>query len=438
MKINLIPTFADLLTHREFHLLCGWVDEFMVKHDLYPKSGKALISLSGGADSLLLSLVLKQLQNLGKIQQLSFIHFHHGTRKEHDEELEFVKSFTRKMQIDGYFIYLNLGTKSTSNFELQARELRNKNLELYKQQNYSIYLGHHIDDSFEWSLMQQFKSSQVKSCLGIPVKNEQKFRPFMCMTRSQIETILKVVKMPYVIDPTNLNDKFERNFIRHNLIPIIKKKYPSYLKNYVARQNELVKETNKKSSHKWISKRDHWGGILLINESQSSLINREQFNNCIHELSSKNRGKTREQFEKLLIAVKNNKKGPLSFSGGVKVYLEKNRLYFTSFEIEQKFKNLDKDIYHYLSSTQIPDGPNSTKLKSPINHKNQHPFFPELIFCRDKTAHRSLGPSMKNAYNLLPRSTQYLVDHKIWFQLLSKSKKNNSKLTIETLLRCGK
>ena len=180
------------------------------------------------------------------------------------------------------------------------------------------------------------------------------------------------------------------------------------------------------------------GGILLTCLFSKQEINSEQVNNCISRLSSLRRGKTREQFQKLLLAFKNNKKGPLSFSGGVNIYLEKNSLYFTNNEIEQKYKNLDEDIYQYLTSTQIPGTEDSLTINKLLKSKNKKLIFPELVFCRDKKAHQSLGPSIKNCYKLLPQSTQYLVDHKIWFQLLSKNKKIDKNLTIELLTSCVK
>ena len=186
----------------------------------------------------------------------------------------------------------------------------------------------------------------------------------------------------------------------------------------------------------WTSETDSWGGILLARHSTEQKINNEQINNCISKLSVAKRGKTRDQLQKLIQAFKNNRKGPLSFSGGVKIYLEKHTLYFTNREIEQKFETLDKNIYQSLVATQIPVSAAVIKINPLLKQNKKNLLFPELIFCRDKNAHQLLGRSMNNAYKLLPRSTQYLVDHKIWFQLMSKYKKTDSNFTIEMLTLC--
>ncbi|MBT7609790.1 MAG: tRNA lysidine(34) synthetase TilS [Bacteriovoracaceae bacterium] len=434
MNIYNIPTFKELLTHREFHQLTNWVDLFMLKHDLYPLTGYGVISLSGGADSLLLTLVLKHLQMRKKLKTLKFVHFHHGTRSSQDEELAFVQKFTTKIGIDGDFIYLKLRQKNNdqviSNFEMLAREKRYQVLEDELKVGDALYMGHHLDDSFEWSLMQQFKSSELRSTLGIPVKNGAIKRPFMCMARHQIEYLLKQFNMSYAIDPTNYDAKYERNYLRNNIIPKIKKQYPSYLKNYVARQNKLVEDKVPSVTERWNYIKDFLGGILLFHHSIGAKLNSDQVVDCIKELSSLNRGKIRDQLSKLIIAEQNNKKGPLSFSGGVKVYIDKKRLYFINREIASKIESIDNLILKQLSSSQIPD--DGLELKQyPLERHNL--LFPNIVYCRDKSAHQKLGPSLKKCSILLPQSTQYLIDHSIWFQSSDKISKINAKLTIERL-----
>jgi tRNA(Ile)-lysidine synthase len=448
MKYKSFPTFAKLLTHREFRHLCKWVDQFMVKYQLYPENGKALISLSGGADSVLLSLVLKQFQNEGKLKELKFVHFHHGTRRGQDEELEFVKSFTQKYKIKGDFIYLNLSESNRpalesiqesleitkiSNFELVAREARLKHILSYEMEHFTIYLGHHLDDSFEWSLMQQFKSSEFKSTLGIPVKNGSKRRPFMCMAKHQIIRMLGEFNMSFVDDPSNLEEKFERNYLRHQIIPQIKLKYPSYLKNYVTRQNKMTRELVNVSGKKWTYEKDFLGGILLSTKDNMHEINRDQIVDCIKQLSSLKRGSLRDQLEKLFTAYQNGKKGPLSFSGGVKIFLDKNKLYFINKNIEQKIKNIDKGLYNYLKDgAQIPVV-SIRENDDLISKSNSALLFPFLFFCRDKNARQILGPSMKALSPIFPLSTKYLIENHIWFQRKDRIRKFNNKLTLESL-----
>jgi hypothetical protein len=258
-------------------------------------------------------------------------------------------------------------------------------------------------------------------------------RPFMCLARHQIIQFLRLFAMPYVIDPTNSLDKYERNFIRNSIVPVIKKKYPSYLKNYVSRQTKLVEELKKTKNDHWSYQKDELGAVLLINPKEGHSFNREQVMDCIRELSPVHRGKTRDQINKLREAYKNNKKGPLSFSGGVKIYIEKNQLYFTNSVIEEKFSKIDTALFQQLKDTQIPKGDLSKMNKHcPLNKKNKW-LYPEIIFCRDQLAFKALGPSLKNTFHLLPKATGYLVDNKIWFQALGKISKIDPKLNVEGL-----
>ena len=80
----------------------------------------------------------------------------------------------------------------SQNFELKARLERYKIFSKY--QDSLIVLGHHIDDSFEWSLMQKMKSSRLESTIGIPLYNKNYIRPLMCVTKKQIRRYAKILK----------------------------------------------------------------------------------------------------------------------------------------------------------------------------------------------------------------------------------------------------
>lgn len=268
------------------------------------------IGVSGGVDSMTLLYVMKKLDY--KIQA---VHINHGTR--HFENLleeKLVSDFCllNNIKLDVY----KFENKNTSNFEMEARKFRYKIFKSYKSQ---IVTAHHIDDSFEWHLMQKFRSSS-RHQYGIPARNKNVFRPFMCLTKKQICYLAKDNKIPFLEDSSNNENNYERNYIRNILIPMIAEKYPNYLKHYVNQMNNLTKKENIHLCS--INKKKERTNKLHIHASY------DEIEDLIKSYSSKKRGKISNNLNALMKAIEGNKRNfQMNFSGGVTVKVTKNEIF---------------------------------------------------------------------------------------------------------------
>lgn len=393
----------------------GHIERFMLKMDLFPKSGRGHVAVSAGSDSMAL---LYLLNNIFKKKGLTLevLHVNHGTRPENLTEEALIKKFCEAENLTLHIKRLEIDL-STSNFEKLARDKR-KNFFLDScKEGDVVYTGHHIDDSFEWSLMQKLKTSSKISSLGIPVWNQPFARPFMAVTKSQIGRLIKKENLSFLEDSSNLNERYERNYLRKNIIPAIAKKYPHYLKHYVARSNELAGEWKISRSpftgNSHIKKRDQFGGIFLINSKfENNFQGKEQeILDCIKTLSKKNRGILNSQVQKLIVASSNGQKGPLSFSGGVKGFLFQGCLYFASDEVLEKWKDYDLLMVNNLKlNSWIP-----VNTRSLVNSK----IFksPMIFFLKNDLELKS----MKKPHPLLKESTSWALDNGICFQELSRA-----------------
>ncbi len=299
---------------------------FIEKHSLLNNGKNIVVSFSGGIDSVVL---VDLLISCGYSKNLLIIHYNHLNRRGNAKDEEFVRSFCKERDLD--FQIIRLEGLPQSNFESTARDRRYKSLKSIAK-GYPLLFGHHIDDSFEWSLMQQFKSSSLRNSIGIPLVNENIVRPLMCFSKIQILYYAKLRDLEFSQDPTNASLNYERNYVRNIIVPAIKKKYPSYLKNYVSRANQLALKFNLSSlkqkeftcfegtDYSELYSFDHTGEYDRLDE----LINTQ-----VKRLSSKKRGSTRLQIEKVKKALKNNSLGPLSLVDGIKVYVSYNHLYIS-------------------------------------------------------------------------------------------------------------
>lgn len=398
---------AGLLSH---------VNRFMLKMKLYPIDSKGFIAVSAGADSMALLYVLSKLFKKQKIS-LEVLHVNHGTRPENTKEENLVKEFCLKHGHRLHIKKLQLDPKA-SNFESIARERRKEFFLQHTQKGDIVYTAHHIDDSFEWSLMQKFKTSSKTSSLGIPVWNRPFARPFMSVTKSQILTFIKKESLSFLEDSSNQDDHYERNYLRAHIIPHIAKKYPNYLKHYVHRSNELACEWRVSRARVQVGSHfkeyDEYGGIFLINsEFENNFLGKEQLIlECIKSLSIKKRGILKSQIQKLIEASLRGQKGPLSFSGGVQGYILQGCLYFASKKTLKNWHNLEEELLNKISmnSLELVNYEEISQLKITKN---------PIIFYLDKNI--KLKP-MKRPHPLLKKATYLALKKGLSFHELSRFK----------------
>jgi tRNA(Ile)-lysidine synthase len=347
------------------------VESFMKEYCLFPENN-GLVAVSGGMDSMALLWCLNQIIP----NKIKALHLNHGTRPENQKEQELIESFCQQNNIK--FLSKNVFLDSKKpNFEKTARDERKNFFQTCLKKGDVIFTAHHLNDSFEWSLMQQFKSSNIKSSLGIPVCNGYYKRPFLCVSRKHISKLVEKENIPYREDPSNNDTRFERNYIRKCVVKNIESRYPKYLKHYVHKQNEMAHDLGlrKKNENEQLNVYRSFCESLILHPRLSDDFGQGQslLREEIHRLSHDNRGKINSQIEKLLLSKRSHKKGPLSFSGGVKAYMETGLIYLTSRKDEEtsilisksKSKIQFNDCYNSTPALFYTDEPSELEKKLP-------------------------------------------------------------------------
>lgn len=318
------------------------VEAFIREHELFGREDPLLVTLSGGIDSISLLYTLVCLKNYGYSGEVRAIHINHQTRIEHDSEEVFAKEFCKQLGVKCIAEKIkNLDIHS--NFENNARVARYNIFEKIKKPNERIVLGHHIDDSFEWSLLQSLRSSNVEGLIGIPVVNGDVVRPFMCVTKKQITKFSNCFDLPFLEDPTNEELRFERNFIRNQIVEGFKDRYPQYLKHYVYRHNEIARRFGVhlvQNSNTTFNINFGENTVLLYSlKARTNFSGIEDLiKKALKFLNPNSRGKLSGSIKQIKTALENNKYGPITLTNGVKVYLDFNTLLFvnTDFVLQSK------------------------------------------------------------------------------------------------------
>ncbi|MBC7539905.1 MAG: tRNA lysidine(34) synthetase TilS [Bacteriovorax sp.] len=384
-----------------------------------------LVAVSGGVDSIALMYVLAEIFK----GQLRVLHINHGTRPANIDEENLVIKHCNFLNIEVDIVKFTLNLDQ-NNFEAVARNLRAEVYKQYIQKNYWVHTAHHLDDSFEWSMIQSFKQSSLSSTLGIPVFNRGLVRPFMCASKNQIRTYARSLGLTWAEDSSNRDIRFERNFFRAALTETIHNRYPQYLCHYVARQNQLALQLNlhrslfvkKTEAGKSIiqEKREASGAVVL--RSKDFSFHKNHIKEWIHFFSKTHRGEIDHEIDKLILAHKKisedprelKMKGPLSFSGGVKIFILDDYLLICN--------DLHLDYYRHCDELLLESFEQTGKVTQITESRLRNAkkvFFPYLCFL--VAADRS--KSSKLTHPLLPKSTEWLKQRKIpysFYPLISK------------------
>jgi len=405
---------------------------YMEHHKLFPKSSNIVFGLSGGVDSVFLLYMLKSLQELSKIKNIKAIHINHGTRpKENCEEENFVKNLCKKLDISLKIHQLDLDSNQSS-FENVARIKRYEIFDTYIEQGDKFATAHHLNDSFEWSLMNLFKTSSLNSLKGMPVKRGEYIKPLLCLTKDDILNYCKLNEIFYKEDTSNQITKYERNYVRNKLIPLISDRFPGYLNHFEQRLSSLnlkADEIDEKNNVIKIVK-DPIGGTYITFKKYTFSVEQNVISSFF-ELSEISRSSCKEQISKIKTALKNGKEGPLTLPSNVHVFMAKNSLYLIKNADLWKYEELDKSLLQYIKKYLKNDDllKNQETIET-FKFIDSNFFFPRICLSDNKEN------CVKKENKLLPLSTNYLLSNNITFNYFSRLKDSDKiiPITLWTML----
>ncbi|WP_103327210.1 tRNA lysidine(34) synthetase TilS [Bacteroidetes bacterium endosymbiont of Geopemphigus sp.] len=209
---------------------------FFLDHlnEILPSHTKhVLVAVSGGMDSMVL-LDLLQRTSLS----LSVAHVNFQLRAdEADADEVFVQNFCSYQKIPFYsrhFDTLNYVKIHKCSIQMGARALRYKWFaDLLEELKLDyIALGHHLDDTLETFFINWIRGTGLKGLLGIPTYTKSFFRPLLPFTRGQLFEYAQSRNLQWREDPSNREDKYLRNVIRHRIVPLLSDLSPDLYKNF--------------------------------------------------------------------------------------------------------------------------------------------------------------------------------------------------------------
>jgi tRNA(Ile)-lysidine synthase len=195
----------------------------IARYRMFEPAQKVAVAVSGGADSVCLLHVLRELAPRWNLH-LCVLHLNHRLRgAESDEDAAFVRSLASQFALP--FILREAGLKAVpGNLEEAAREAR---LAFFREQLATgaadrVALGHTRSDQAETVLFRFLRGAATAGLSGIrPLTREGIVRPFIAIGRAEIERYLQQRGLSWREDSTNRSPEFARNRIRHQLLPAL-------------------------------------------------------------------------------------------------------------------------------------------------------------------------------------------------------------------------
>ncbi|TDX59119.1 tRNA lysidine(34) synthetase TilS [Orenia marismortui] len=223
------------------------VEDTINKYKLLNNGDRVLIGVSGGPDSLALLHVLKSLKDKYDLY-LHIAHLDHMIRgKESAEDARFVEKIAREWEIPittkAYDVKSYQQEEGLSP-EDAARQVRYEFFfELTEKFNINkIAVGHHANDQAETVVMKFLRGAGLKGLGGIYPRQGKVIRPFIDLTREEIENYCFSHQLNPRIDKSNFEDIYLRNKVRLDLIPSLEKDYNNNLIATLNRTADLLRE----------------------------------------------------------------------------------------------------------------------------------------------------------------------------------------------------
>ncbi len=231
----------NIIYFRLVFFFCLWYNVIMQLDLTFNlKRGSTIaVALSGGGDSMALLNYMLSIKEKYAISVIA-LNVEHGIRGEESKnDTLFVTDYCAKNDVTllSYTVdAIAYAKKEKLSIEQSARALRYQCFfdAINNGKCDAVATAHHADDNTESVLLNLFRGSGIKGLTGIKNDYDGKIlRPFLSVTKQEIEQYLASNRIPYVTDKTNLSDEYTRNYLRLNVIPEIKKIFPELNKSIV-------------------------------------------------------------------------------------------------------------------------------------------------------------------------------------------------------------
>ena len=245
---------------------------------LLPKGGRIVVAVSGGADSVALLHALHSLQ-VTERYWLHIIHVDHALRTTSHEDAAFVQALGKRWHIPVTIERHDVAARCAEagwSLEDGARRIRyDCFLSVARRHSAShVALAHTADDQAETVLMRLMRGTGLMGLGAIPIQRQldeavEVVRPLLDVWRRDIVDYLHAHRLTYRDDATNQDQRFVRNRIRHQLIPLLEREYNPEIKGALT---QLAEQSRWDYSYLQAAAERQWKRLTKISQAHQVAI----------------------------------------------------------------------------------------------------------------------------------------------------------------------
>ncbi len=183
----------------------------------------AVVGFSGGLDSTVLLHAASSLARDANLE-LSALHVHHGLSASADVWANACLQVCQKLGIPLTILRVNIPQKTGEGVEASARRVRHKALAGHPAD--WILLAHHADDQAETVLHNLLRGAGVRGSGAMPESRGRVLRPLLSLPRDELLAYARSHRLVWVEDDSNADSRYTRNFLRHEILPLITPRFP--------------------------------------------------------------------------------------------------------------------------------------------------------------------------------------------------------------------
>ncbi|MCM1049291.1 MAG: tRNA lysidine(34) synthetase TilS [Clostridiales bacterium] len=337
------------------------VKRYIDEYKMITAGDFVVAGVSGGADSVCLLVMLRELQKNIDFR-LSAVHVNHGVREAAGQDADYVRQlcdelgvlfFLKEVDMKGYAVENGLSQEEAGRllrykaFEEAGRLLCYKAFEdvgveaaesAAPECTYKIAVAHNNNDRAETLLFNLFRGSGLKGLGSIRPVRENVIRPLLCLDRVEIEEYLLAKGIKFCTDSTNDDDDYTRNRIRHHIIPFAEEQicknvteHLAYTADILAETEAFVQKLTKEAYEECAAETDK-GLILDLSafHRNDQYIQKTVLLRCMEQLTPHRKDITNKHIEALLKLTDKDGSKELALPYGLRAYKEYDRLIIRS------------------------------------------------------------------------------------------------------------
>ncbi|KMQ73938.1 tRNA lysidine(34) synthetase TilS [Marinobacter subterrani] len=209
-----------------------WPEALCAPVRALPDFSRLWVALSGGLDSTLLLHLAAQCH--GGAGPVNAVHINHQLQPNAAETEAFCRSLCAGLNVplvvERVSVASGEGSSGSGGIEEAARKARYAALERLVEPGDLLLMAHHGDDQAETVLFRLLRGSGVAGLAGMPASRAlgggRLFRPLLHLERSELERWARAAGLAWIDDPSNTDERFDRNFLRHRVLPLLRSRWP--------------------------------------------------------------------------------------------------------------------------------------------------------------------------------------------------------------------